>query len=66
MLTRPVSPLEEKVVTFVHAVNPRTGPVSGGPEIWLSVEDLPTIVPLYARFGNLVTAAVSPMFHLRL
>ena len=51
--------------TVLRATNPRSGPVSGGIEIWLSVEDLPTTFTLYARFGNMVTATVSPTFHLQ-
>ena len=51
--------------TVLRATNPRSGPVSGGIEIWLSVEDLPTTFTLYAKFGNVVTATVSPMFHLQ-
>ena len=51
--------------TVLRAANPRSGPVEGGPEIWLAGEDLPTTFTLYARFGDMVTATVSPMFHLQ-
>ena len=51
--------------TVLRATKPPIGPVSGGIEIWLTVEDLPTTFTLYARFGNAVTATVSPMFHLQ-
>ena len=51
--------------TVLRAANPRSGPVEGGIEIWLFGEDLPTAFTLYARFGTMVTATVSPMFHLQ-
>ena len=50
--------------TVLLATNPRSGPTSGGIEIWLTVDDLPTTFTLYARFGTMVTATVSPMFQL--
>ena len=56
---RPVEP----IITILRATNPRMGPVSGGIEIWLSVDDLPTTFTLYARFGTQVTATVSSIFH---
>jgi len=55
----------ESSSTVVRATNPRSGPVSGGVEIWLSGEDLPTTFALYARFGTRVTATVSPIFDLQ-
>ena len=50
--------------TVLRATNPCSGPVSGGIEIWLAGKDLPTTFTLYARFGSMVAATVSPMFHL--
>ena len=57
----------------LRSTNPRKGPVSGGIEIWLSVDDLPTTFTLCARFGSQVAATVSPIlthshssnFHIR-
>ena len=49
--------------TVLRSTNPRTGPVSGGIEIWLEAQDFPTAFALYARFGTQVTATVSPTFH---
>ena len=51
------------ITTVLHATNPRSGPVSGGIEIWLIVDDLPTTSTLYARFGTQVAVTVSPIFH---
>ena len=45
--------------TVLRAANPRRGPVSGGSEIWLEMEDLPTTFTLYAKFGDRVAATVS-------
>ena len=53
----------ELVTTVLRAANPRCGPVSGGPEIWLEMEDIPTSFTLYAKFGDRVTATVSSTFH---
>ena len=64
-LTGPVPPVEETAVPIIRAASHRRGPTSGGIEIWLAVEDLPTTFTLYARFGTMVTATVSPMFHLQ-
>jgi len=57
--TRPSQP----ITTVLRDTNPRIGPVSGGIEIRLAVDDLPTTFTLYARFGTQVTATVSPIFH---
>ena len=57
-----VSQPAETNSTVLRATNPRSGPVSGGIEIRLAGEDLPTTFTLYARFGTMVTATVSPMF----
>jgi hypothetical protein len=54
----------ESITTVLRATNPRTGPVSGGIEVWLAGEDLPMTFTLYARFGTHVTATVSSIFHL--
>lgn len=54
---------DEGIDTVLHATNPRRGPVSGGIEIWLLVDGLPTTIGLYARFGTHVAATVSPIFH---
>ena len=51
--------------TLLHATNPRSGPVSGGIEIWLDGEDLPTTFALFARFGESITQTVGLMFHLQ-
>ena len=53
----------ELITTILRAANPRCGPVSGGREIWLVVEDLPTTFTLYAKFGDRVAATVSSTFH---
>ena len=53
----------ELITTVLRAANPRRGPVSGGLEIWLEMDDLPTTFTLYAIFGDKVTATVSPKFH---
>jgi len=58
--SQPVGPIN----TVLRATNPRSGPVSGGTEIWLALEDLPMMFTLYARFGTRVTATVSSTFHL--
>jgi hypothetical protein len=50
----------ESITTVLRGANPRSGPVSGGIEIWLGVDDLPTTFTLYARFGTQVAATVSP------
>jgi len=55
--------LVESTYTVLCSVNPRKGPVSGGIEVWLAVDDLPTTFTLYARFGTQVAATVSPIFH---
>jgi len=52
----------ESTCTVLCSVNPRKGPVSGGTEVWLAVDDLPTTFTLYARFGTQVAATVSPIF----
>ena len=57
---RALSQPAETHSTVLLATNPRSGPTSGGIEIWLTVEDLPTTFTLYARFGTMVTATVSP------
>ena len=44
----------------LQSTNPDTGPIAGGIPIWLSVLNLPTEFPLFARFGTNVTATVSP------
>ena len=49
--------------SILRSTNPRKGPVSGGTEIMLGVDDLPTTFTLYARFGSQVSATVSPIFH---
>ena len=51
----------ESATTILRSANPSRGPVSGGIEIWLVVDDLPTTFTLYARFGNHVAATVSPI-----
>ena len=53
----------EFATTVLRSANPSRGPVSGGIEIWLVVDNLPTTFTLYARFGTHVTATVSPKFH---
>ena len=53
----------ESSTTVLRAANPRSGPVSGGREIWLEMEDLPTTFTLYAKFGDRVAATVSSAFH---
>ncbi len=53
----------ELVTTVLRAANPRCGPVSGGLEIWLEMDDLPTNFQLYAKFGDKVTPTVSSTFH---
>ena len=62
-LTRPVPPVEEKAIPVIRAASHGSGPTSGGIEIRLAVDDLPTTFTLYARFGTMVTATVSPVFH---
>ena len=54
----------EAATTILRSANPSRGPVSGGIEIWLVVDNLPTTFTLYARFGTHTTATVSPIFHL--
>jgi hypothetical protein len=54
---------DEPTTAVLRSTNPRTGPVSGGIEIWLGVDDLPTTFTLYARFGTQVAATVGPIFH---
>ena len=49
--------------TVLRAANPRSGPVSGGIEIWLEMEHLPTAFTLYAKFGDKVAATVSSTSH---
>ena len=58
----PTQPVEQ-APTLLRAANPRSGPVSGGIEILLEVEDVPTTFPLYAKFGDKVAATVSSTFH---
>ena len=58
----PAQPTELNT-TVLRAAHPRCGPVSGGPEIWLEMEDLPTTFTLYAIFGDRVAATVSSAFH---
>ena len=57
------APPVELVTTVLRSVNPRCGPVSGGIEIWLVVNDLPVTFTLYAKFGDKVAATVSSTFH---
>ena len=54
----------EPITTVLRGANPRRGPVSGGIEIWLDTEDLPTTFTLYAKFGDGVAVTVSSTFHL--
>jgi len=54
--------LVESTYTVLRSMNPRKGPVPGGIEVWLAVDDLPPFT-LYARFGIHVAATVSPIFH---
>ena len=49
----------ESSTTVLRAVNPRSGPMSGGREIWLEMDDLPTTFTLYAKFGDKAAATVS-------
>ena len=58
----PAQPVEQ-TSTLLRAVNPRCGPVSGGIEILLEVEDAPTTFPLYAKFGDKIAATVSSTLH---
>ena len=51
------------VTTVLRAANPRSGPMSGGREIWLEMENLPATFTLYAKFGDRVAATVSSTFH---
>ena len=62
---QPRSPAQpvETITTVLRAANPRCGPVSGGLEIWLEMDDLPTTFTLYAIFGDKVAATVSSTFH---
>jgi len=53
----------ESSTPVLRSTNPRKGPVSGGIEIWLSMDNLPTTFTLYARFGSEVVPTVSPIFH---
>ena len=53
----------ELITPVLLAANPRRGLVSGGPEIWLEVDDLPTTFALYVRFGDKVAVTVSSTFH---
>ena len=61
----PVPPVKEEAVPAIHATSPRRGPMSGGTEIRLTGENFPTASALYLRFGTVVTATVSPIFHLQ-
>ena len=56
--------MKEEAVPVVRATHPQSGPMSGGTETRLIGEDLSTAFTLYARFGTVVTATVSRMFHL--
>ena len=43
----------------VERVNPKQGPTTGGPEIWISGSGFPTgLKPLYVRFGGNSARAV--------
>jgi len=42
-------------------VNPASGPIAGGPRIWLQGKDFPAHLPLFARFGMTVVRTVSAM-----
>ena len=53
----------ELITTVLHAANPRRGPVSGGTEVWLEVDHIPTTFTLYAKFGDRVATTVSSTFH---
>jgi hypothetical protein len=59
----PGRPLESNT-TVLLATNPRTGPVSGGIEVWMGGKDFPVTFTLYARFGTHVTVTVSSIFYL--
>ena len=54
----------ESCNTVVMTTNPRSGPVSGGIEIWLDGEELTRPFALYARFGTQVVETVSSIFPL--
>ncbi len=58
----PAQPVEP-TTTVLRDANPRCGPVSGGLEIWLEMDDLPTTFTLYAKFGDRVAATVSSTSH---
>jgi hypothetical protein len=44
--------IEDGQGVVVERINPKQGPTTGGPEIWISGSNLPTdLRPLYVRFG---------------
>jgi len=51
----------ESCTMILEAVNPRSGPVCGGIDIWLAGQEFPTTFTLYARFGTRVVPTVSSM-----
>ena len=48
--------------TVLSLVCPSRGPTSGGEQVVLLVEDLPSSIKFYVRFGDNFTAAVCHMF----
>jgi hypothetical protein len=45
--------------TVVERTNPRRGPTTGGPEIWISGSNFPIGLQVYVRFGDNFARAVS-------
>ena len=48
----------------IERTNPNRGPMTGGPEIWISGSNFPQgLTPLYAGFGDNFTRAVGVLYY---
>jgi hypothetical protein len=60
---QPIAPprTEGESAPTLTEVNPDTGSITGGANIWLKGIDFPTLFPLFARFGTAVVPTVSSL-----
>jgi len=61
--TQPIAPprTDGESAPILTNVNPCSGPITGGAEVWLLGMDFPALFPLFARFGTAVVPTVSSL-----
>ena len=58
-LAIPPPKIDEERLPTLTEVNPNSGSITGGVEIWLKGMDFPALLPLFARFGAAIVPTVS-------